>query len=322
MSKQLKSDIMLLITAIIWGSAFVAQKAGTVLGPFTYNGLRYIIGGIVLIPVIIVFSRTGAQKGKETGGAKAGTGDSIGKRNNSGMGIVERFIDRDTLIGGIACGIVLCIATNLQQMGIYFDTDAGKAGFITSLYIVIVPLLGMLFGKKVKPSVWVCVCMGIIGFYMLTIAGKGGSTEFGFRTGDFFVLLCAFCFACHIMVIDHFAPKCDGVKMSCVQFFVTGIVSLILMAIFETPVLEDIIDCWLPILYCGVLSCGVAYTLQILAQKDAEPTAATLILSLESVFAVLFGVLLAGERLTLIEGLGCIVIFIAVVTPQLLGNKK
>lgn len=302
MSKQLKSDLMLLITAIIWGSAFVAQKAGTVLGPFTYNGLRYIIGGIVLIPVIIIFGGFDARKRKTSGGG--------------------RFIDRQTLIGGLACGVVLCIASSLQQMGIYFDTDAGKAGFITSLYIVIVPLLGMLFGKKVKPSVWVCVCMGIIGFYMLTIAGKGGSTEFGFKTGDFFVLLCAFCFACHIMVIDHFAPKCDGVKMSCVQFFVTGIVSLILMAIFETPVLEDIIDCWLPILYCGVLSCGVAYTLQILAQKDAEPTAATLIMSLESVFAVLFGVLLAGERLTLIEGLGCIVIFIAVVTPQLLGNKK
>lgn len=320
MSKQLKSDIMLLITAIIWGSAFVAQKAGTVLGPFTYNGLRYIIGGIVLIPVIIVFSRTGAQKGKVTGGAKAGIGDSTGKCDNSGMGIIERFIDKQTLIGGLACGVVLCIASSLQQMGIYFDTDAGKAGFITSLYIVIVPLLGMLFGKKVRPSIWVCVCMGIIGFYMLTMAGKSGS--FGFKSGDLFVLLCAFCFACHIMVIDHFAPKCDGVKMSCVQFFVTGIISMILMAIFETPVLADIIDCWLPILYCGVLSCGVAYTLQILAQQNAEPTAATLIMSLESVFAVLFGVLLAGERLTLIEGLGCIVIFIAVVTPQLQGKKK
>ena len=300
MSKQLKSDLMLLITAIIWGSAFVAQKAGTVLGPFTYNGLRYIIGGIVLIPVIIIFGGFDARKRKMSGGG--------------------RFIDRQTLIGGLACGVVLCIASSLQQMGIYFDTDAGKAGFITSLYIVIVPLLGMLFGKKVRPSIWVCVCMGIIGFYMLTIAGKSGS--FGFKTGDLFVLLCALCFACHIMVIDHFAPKCDGVKMSCVQFFVTGIISMILIAIFETPVLADIIDCWLPILYCGVLSCGVAYTLQILAQKNAEPTAATLIMSLESVFAVLFGVLLAGERLTLIEGLGCIVIFIAVVTPQLLGKKN
>ena len=307
MKKSIKSNIMLFITALIWGSAFVAQKAATTLGPFTYNGIRYLIGGFAVILVIILFSKIESRRGE----ADHGTGSCQG---------FGRFIDKQTLIGGIACGIVLCAASNLQQLGMCFDTDAGKTGFITSLYIVIVPLLGMLFGKNVRKSVWICVCLGIIGFYMLTMAGKSGTL--GFRIGDFFVLLCAFCFACHIMVIDHFAPKCDCLKMSCVQFFVASIVSLLLMTLFETPVVSDIIECWLPILYCGIFSCGLAFTLQIIGQKNAEPTAATLILSLESVFAVIFGVLLAGESMTLIEGLGCIVIFIAVVTPQLLSNKK
>ena len=307
MKKSTRSNIMLFITALIWGSAFVAQKVATTLGPFTYNGIRYLIGGFAVIPVIILFSRMESRRG-------------AADQNAVGCGGLGRFIDRQTLAGGIACGIVLCVASNLQQLGMCFDTDAGKTGFITSLYIVIVPLLGMLFGKKVRTSIWVCVCLGIIGFYMLTMAGKSGTL--GFRIGDFFVLLCAFCFACHIMVIDHFAPKCDCLKMSCVQFFVASFASLILMIFFETPVVSDIMDCWLPILYCGVFSCGLAFTLQILGQKNAEPTAATLILSLESVFAVIFGVLLAGESMTLIEGLGCIVIFIAVVTPQLLGNKQ
>ncbi|MDD6043325.1 MAG: DMT family transporter [Eubacteriaceae bacterium] len=307
MKKSIKSNIMLFITALIWGSAFVAQKAATTLGPFTYNGIRYLIGGFAVILVIILFSKIESRRGA----ADHGTGSCQG---------FGRFIDKQTLIGGIACGIVLCAASNLQQLGMCFDTDAGKTGFITSLYIVIVPLLGMLFGKNVRKSVWICVCLGIIGFYMLTMAGKSGTL--GFRIGDFFVLLCAFCFACHIMVIDHFAPKCECLKMSCVQFFVASIVSLLLMTLFETPVVSDIIECWLPILYCGIFSCGLAFTLQIIGQKNAEPTAATLILSLESVFAVIFGVLLAGESMTLIEGLGCIVIFIAVVTPQLLSNKK
>lgn len=302
MGKKMKSNIMLLITAIIWGSAFVAQKAGTVLEPFTYNGIRMFIGGLVLIPVILVFSKLGL------------TEETVDENGN------KVFLNKTTIVGGLCCGVVLCIASNLQQFGMYFDTDAGKAGFITSLYIVLVPILGIFLGKKVRPIVWGCVALGVVGFYMLTMAGKG--TGFSLQTGDFFVLLCAFCFACHIMVVDHFSPKCDGIKLSCIQFLTVGIISMILMGIFETPVLADIIDCWLPILYCGVCSSGIAYTLQVLGQKDAEPTVATLLMSLESVFAVLFGVLLIGEKMTLIEGLGCIVIFIAVIIPQLPSKEE
>lgn len=161
---------------------------------------------------------------------------------------------------------------------------------------------------------------GAVGFYLLTMAGKGEG--FHLQTGDFFVLLCAVAFSCHIMVVDHFSPKCDGIKLSCIQFLTVGVISIVLMFLFENPVLADIIDCWLPIMYCGVFSSGVAYTLQVVGQKHAEPTVATLIMSLESVFAVLFGVLLAGESMSLVEGIGCIVIFIAVIIPQLPSKEE
>ena len=304
MSKKLKSDIMLLITAIIWGSAFVAQKAGTVLEPFTYNGIRMLIGGLVLIPVIFLFKKINKEDP-----------DSVPKTE------LEKQAEKKTLmIGGLSCGVVLCIASSLQQFGMFFDTDAGKTGFITSLYIVIVPILGLFLHKKVKPVIWFCVALGAVGFYLLCMAGKGGS--FTLTTGDMFVLLCAFAFSCHILVVDYFAPKCDGIKLSCIQFLTAGIIGIVCMLIFESPVIADILDCWLPILYCGVFSSGIAYTLQVLGQEHAEPSVASLILSLQSVFAVLFGVLLIGESLTLYEGIGCVVIFIAVIISQLPSKEE
>ncbi|NBH61313.1 DMT family transporter [Anaerotruncus sp. 80] len=303
MSKKMRSNILLLITAVIWGSAFVAQKAGASLEPFTYNGIRMFIGGLVLIPVIYVFKALSKDK-EEAPKTEA-----------------ELAAERKTLIvGGISCGVVLCIASTLQQFGLYFETSAGKAGFITSLYIVIVPVLGLFLRQKVKPIVWGCIVMGAFGFYLLTMAGKGEG--FTIHTGELFVLICAVAFSCHILVVDHFSPKCDGIKLSCIQFLTAGIIGITCMFIFETPILADILDCWLPILYCGVISSGVAYTCQVLGQKDAEPAAASLILSLESVFSVLFGALILGERLTLLEGLGCIVIFIAVIIPQLPSKEE
>ena len=274
MNKRIISNILLLVTALIWGSSFVAQKAGTVLEPFTYNGIR------TLVP-----------KDKKS------------------------FI-----IGGIVCGTFLAIASNLQQFGMYFDADAGKAGFITALYIMIVPILGMFLGKRVRPLVWFCVLLGACGFYLLTIAGKGVGLTI--EKGDLFILLCAVLFSCHILAIDHFSPKCDGVKLSCLQFFVAGGLSFIMMLVFESPSLNQILDCWFPIIYAGVFSCGIAYTLQVVAQKNAEPTAASLILSLESVFAVISGAILLGERMTGYEILGCIVIFVAVILAQLPKNEK
>lgn len=301
MSKKMKSNIMLFVTALIWGSAFVAQKAGTVLEPFTYNGIRMLIGGLVLIPVIIIF-------------------DKMNKTPDTRTIEEKKAANMHTLFGGICCGLVLCTASNLQQFGMYFDTDAGKAGFITSLYIVIVPIIGLFFKKKVKPIVWACIAMGVVGFYLLTMAGSDAG--FGLSTGDLFVLLCAIMFAGHIVVVDHFIETCDGIKLSSIQFLTTGVISLILMAIFENPVMADIISCAGAILYCGVMSSGVAYTLQVLGQKDAEPATASLILSLESVFAVIFGALLLHEKMTPVELIGCVVIFIAVLIPQLPSKEE
>ena len=298
MNKRIISNILLLVTALIWGSSFVAQKAGTALEPFTYNGIRTLVGGISLVPVILILSKVG--KGKAA--------DAAPKDKKS------------LILGGIVCGTFLAIASNLQQFGMYFDADAGKAGFITALYIMIVPILGMFLGKRVRPLVWFCVLLGACGFYLLTIAGKGVGLTI--EKGDLFVLLCAVLFSCHILAINHFSPKCDGVKLSCLQFFVAGGLSFIMMLIFESPDINQILDCWFPIIYAGVFSCGIAYTLQVVAQKNAEPTAASLILSLESVFAVISGAILLGERMTGYEIFGCVVIFIAVILAQLPQNEK
>ena len=301
MKKKMRSNILLLLTAIIWGGGLVAQKAGAVLEPFTYNGIRMFIGGLVLIPVIYLFKFI--NKARQA----ADTTESGAER-------------RILLIGGTCCGVVLCAASSLQQFGFYFETGAGETGFITSLYIVIVPVLGLFWGKKIKPVVWGCIAMGAAGFYLLTMAGKGEG--FVLHTGELFILLCAVVFSVHIIVVDYFSPKCDGIKLSCVQFLVSGSIGLICMFIFETPILADILDCWLPILYCGVISTGVAYTFQVLGQQDTEPAVASLIMSLEAVFSVIFGAVILGERLTLWEGFGCIVIFAAVVILQLCVHGK
>ncbi|MGN1144230.1 MAG: DMT family transporter [Anaerovoracaceae bacterium] len=299
MSKKMKSNILLLLTAFIWGSAFVAQKSGMdYIEPFTYNGIRTFIGGLVLIPVIIFFT----------------------KKNNRQNGTEEKVFDFEkdkiAIIGGICCGLALFVASSLQQFGVSYTT-AGKAGFITTLYVVFVPILSLLLRKKVRPIMWVCVALGAVGLYLLCMTDASFSLQFG----DMLVLLCAVAFAVHILVIDHFSPKADGVKISCVQFLVSGVLGIICMFIFETPDLGNIIACWLPILYAGVLSCGVAYTLQVVAQADADPTAASLILCLESVFAVISGAILLHESMSPRELMGCAVIFAAVIISNLPEKK-
>ncbi len=280
---------MLLVAAAIWGSAFVAQKAGATLQPFTYNGIRMLLGGVVLIPIALLF-----------------------RWSMPGAGKVPSRIDKTAVTGGVCCGCILALASNLQQFGIYKQVDAGKAGFITALYLVFVPILSLLLGKKVRPILWGCAGLGLAGFYLLSSPGASA-----LRLGELLVLLSAVAFACHILAVDYFSPRCDGIVLSCIQFLTTGLISLLLMLVFEQPVLADILDCWAPILYCGIFSSGIAYTLQVLGQRNADPTACTLIMSLESVFAMLFGILIAGERLTLAEGTGCVVIFTAVLISQL-----
>ena len=299
MSKKMKSNILLLLTAFIWGSAFVAQKSGMdYIEPFTYNVIRTFIGGLVLIPVIIFFT----------------------KKNNRQNGTEEKVFDFEkdkiAIIGGICCGLALFVASSLQQFGVSYTT-AGKAGFITTLYVVFVPILSLLLRKKVRPIMWVCVALGAVGLYLLCMTDASFSLQFG----DMLVLLCAVAFAVHILVIDHFSPKADGVKISCVQFLVSGVLGIICMFIFETPDLGNILACWLPILYAGVLSCGVAYTLQVVAQADADTTAASLILCLESVFAVISGAILLHESMSPRELMGCAVIFAAVIISNLPEKK-
>jgi len=300
LSDKIKGNILLLLTAIVWGSGFIAQKAGGMMPPLTYNGIRNILASLVLLPLIWVFSRRRETQNK----------------NNAS----PFHFDRATLKAGLACGVALCVSTNLQQMGIYLFMDAGKAGFITSLYIVFVPLLSLIFfRKKVRLAVWGCILLAAFGFYLLTMAGKPAGLSL--LPNDIFVLLCAVGFACHIIIADHFLPGTDGVKVACLQFFVTGVLSLLAIP-WEQPTLECIIACTIPLLYASVISSGVGYTCQLLGQQYADPTVASLLMSLESVFAAIFGALIYNERLSSTELLGCAVIFVAVAIPQLLQKQK
>ena len=292
---SIKSMILLVLTALIWGMAFVAQSVGmNYIGPFTFNCIRSIMGGIVLIPCILFF-------------------DKWNKTEQKG----EKKEDRRTLlIGGICCGLALCVASNLQQIGIQYTT-VGKAGFITALYIVLVPIFGIFLRKKVSGRVWLSVAIAVVGLYLLCI-----TDEFRIGKGDFFVLLCALVFTIHILVIDYFSPKVNGIKLSCIQFLVAGILSGVPMIISEKPSLSTILTAWAPLLYAGIMSCGVGYTLQIVAQKDADPTIASLILSLESVFSVLAGWIILGQTLAGKEIAGCVLMFAAIILAQIPSKNQ
>ena len=282
---------MLFLTAFIWGTAFVAQSVGMdYLGPFTFNGIRSMIGGAALLPCIwIIQKMNGKPDGTES--------------------------KKDLITGGIACGILLFAASSLQQIGIQYTT-AGKAGFITAFYIVIVPVLGILLHKKTGWKIWLAVVLAIVGLYFLCM-----TESFSIDKGDILVFLCALVFAVHILVIDHFAPKVNGVKMSCMQFFICGILSIPFMFTIETPTFTAVTGAWMPLLYAGVLSCGVAYTLQILGQKNVNPAVASLILSLESCFSVLAGWVVLGEKLSVRESVGCAFMFAAIILAQLPEKK-
>ncbi len=286
--KKLVGSLMLVLAALIWGTAFVAQRLGmTYAGPLAFNGVRCFIGFLVLVPVSLIF-RPSAP--------------------------VNR---RKTLLAGVLCGLALFAATNLQQIGLV-TTDAGKTGFITTFYIILVPVLGLFLGKKTGAVTWLAVAVALGGLYCLCV--KPG--EMRIAPGDLLVLGCAFFFAIQILVIDYFVQEVDGVLLSCIQFVVNGTLSLIAAMIFEKPDFRMVFLGWGPLLYCGVLSCGVAYTLQILGQKDLHPTVASLLMSLESAFAVLGGWLILHERLSRRELLGCSLMLAAVLLVQLAPAKK
>lgn len=285
--KSCKSSLLLLLASVIWGVAFVAQSVGmNYVGPFTFNGVRNLLGALVLLPVIWLFS------GK--------------KRVN------EKNEDPKILwIGGSLCGVFLCVASSLQQIGLQYTT-VGKAGFLTAMYIVIVPIIGLFFKKKCSAFVGISIVLATVGLYLLSI--KNG---FNIDTGDTYVILCAVAFSFQIMSVDYFAPKCDCIKLACIQFFVCGMICSVIALVTEQPSLAGILEAWLPIAYAGVLSSGVAYTLQIVGQKEMNPTVASLIFSLESVVSVLAGWALLRETLTARELIGCIMMFAAIILAQI-----
>ena len=299
-AKHSKNFILLFLTALIWGVAFVAQSvAMDYIGPYTFNAVRSLLGGIVLVPCVFLFG----QKKKSVIDEDPSKGTAIDRPG-------------DMITGGLLCGIMLFLSTTLQQVGIQYTTVA-KAGFITALYIILVPILGIFLKKRVSFQIWISVVIAIIGLYLLCMKGS-----FHLGQGDFLMLVCSLCFALHILVIDHFTDKVSGVKLSCIQFFVCGLLSCILMFLFEKPAVSDILSAWLPIAYAGVFSSGVAYTLQIIGQKGTDPTIASLILSLESVVSVLAGWIILGQSLTPREILGCLLMFGAIILAQVAPVQK
>lgn len=295
-NQKLKGNFILLLTALIWGVSFIAQSKGVEqIPPMTFNGIRSLLGGVVLLPVIYFL-------------------DS-GKRRK---GLPVQPIDKTLIKGGVMCGIFLCIATTLQTAGMIY-TSPGKAGFITALYMVIIPIVNLFFGKKPRPIILVSVFIAVIGLYLMCI-----QSSLALNFGDLLILLCAFVFAGHILVVDHYSPKVDGVKLSCIQFFVCGIINIAAALLFEKPSLVPLRSAWGAIAYSGIMSCGVAYTLQIVGQKYTDPTSASILMSLESVFATLSTVILValgwnitGGAMTMREILGCVLMFIAIILVQL-----
>ncbi len=287
--RRLRANLLLLLTALIWGAAFVAQSVSMdYIGPFTFLCSRSILGGIVLLPLIAAIRRREPEKETQTEGKKS------------------------LLLGGVLCGIALFVASAFQQIGIQ-ETTAGKAGFITAMYMVLIPVCGLFLGRKVKRKVWGAVAVALVGMYFLCLHEGGLSA---INRGDVLEMVGAIGFTVHILVIDHFTGRVNGVKMSCIQFFVCGILSLFCMLIFEEPSWNNILDAWLPIVYAGVLSSGVGYTLQIVAQKDTDPTVASLLMSLESVFSLIAGWVILGQRMTAWELLGCLLMFAAIIWVQ------
>ncbi len=297
--QKLKGNIMLLLASLIWGISFIAQSKGVEqITPIAFNGIRTMLGAIVLIPVILIVD--------------------ISKKNK-GLPVLK--FDKKTITGGIFCGIFLFVATTLQTAGMVY-TSPGKAGFITALYMVIVPILGLFAGKKARPVVWLSVAIAVGGLYLMCI-----DSSLNINGGDILIFMCAFVFAGHILCIDKFSPVVDGVKLSFMQFLVCGTISLIYVFIFEEPQIEPVLNCKMSIAYAGIMSCGVAYTLQIVGQKYTEPTSASILMSLESVFSTLTTVILVaagwqitGGTLSFREILGCILMFVAIILVQLPNN--
>lgn len=293
-SKKLFGNIALIIASLFWGSTFVAQEIGMYhVRPFTFLASRSLLGCLFLFLLIPIMDRI---KKKQS------TYEKPGKKQKKKL-----------LIGGLCCGIALTVSSGLQQFGMV-DGDAGKAGFITAMYILLVPFWGLFSNRKISPVIWGCVGLGVVGLYFLCM--KPG-TGFTLQTSDIFLILCAISFSIHIVVVDRFSPYVDSVRLSCLQFFITFVLSSILALVFDKPTLSQISTAILPICYAGIFSSGIAFTLQIVAQKYTEPTIASLLMSLESVFSLLTSIVILQKAPSGRELIGCLIMFAAIIISQL-----
>lgn len=296
---QMRQVVFPILAAFIWGTAFVAQDmCADSIGAFAFNASRYFIAVLALLVVIVI-------------------SDKLKKDKPVLSPAEKKAANRQLWLGGLCCGAALAMASNFQQAGMVAGTDSGKAGFITALYVVLVPVFGLFFRRKISLPVWIAVALSVLALYLLCIKGS-----FSLSPGDLLILICAVCFAVHILVIDHFTAYCDGVRLSCLQFLFAGVISTVCMFLFEDVDFAAIWGCILPLLYVGIFSCGVGYTLQILAQKGSNPTVVTILLSLESVFAVIAGAVVLHQQMTAREYLGCVLMFAAVVLAQIPMPQK
>lgn len=288
MRKQLRGSIYLLLATIIWGSTFVAQSVGMdYIGPFTFQAVRCGLAVIGLLPLIYIMDK------------------------KAGHNFLREWANKQLWVGGLLCALPLFLAVNLQQVGLV-STSAGKSAFLTAMYIVFVPILGLFVGRKLSPMIPISVVLAVAGLYLLSCVGV---TQI--QLGDILLLLCALMFAVQILFVDRFAPSVDALRLNCLQAALCAVASGVIAVFTETVTFPNLLDCWLPLCYAGFLSMGAAYSLQIIGQKHLEPSAASLIMSLESVFAVLFGWLLLNETMTTWETIGCVLVFIAVILSQI-----
>lgn len=298
---KLKGNLLLLLTAVIWGTSFIAQSKGVeLISAAEFNGIRSMLGGLVLLPIAFIV-------------------DYAKKR----QGIFVQRVDKELILSGILCGILLCFASTFQTAGLVY-TSPGKAGFITALYMIFIPIIGLFKGKKPTAITWSAVGVATIGLYMICV-----NDGFTVNKGDILVLISSVLFTGQILAVDYYAPRVDGIKLSILQFLVCGTLNIIQMFVFEKPSIQPILDCIPTIIYSGIMSCGVAYTLQIIGQKYTDPTSASILMSLESVFATLSTVILVklgmnitGGEMTTREIIGCLLMFIAIITVQLPDFKK
>ena len=309
MNTQTKHSLMLMLCAFIWGTAFVAQSAGSGMGAYSFLAGRSWLAVIVLLPTVRAFDAVHRKQGVPFSGPATNA---------------ER---KTLLIAGFICGTLLFAASAAQQIGITINPSTAKAGFLTAMYVVLVPVFGLFLGRRGNVQLWLSMVISVGGLYLLCMKNGFG----GIESSDWILLSCAVLFSFQIMAVDHFSPLVDGVRLSLLQFFVVAVESTAAAFLFETPALAEFGANWLPLIYCGVLSSGVAYTLQILGQKELNPAIASLIMCLESVFSALGGWLILHQLLSVREGFGCVLIFAAVVLAQLpveewrkcrAGNRK